>query len=59
MLAGRCTDDDLADEAHAVERAIWDERIEHAIAGLDFTDKLDRLAADARERAFTPREFMD
>ena len=35
------------------------ERIEHAIAGLDITDELDRLATNARERAFTPREFTD
>tara|TARA_B100001167_G_scaffold163978_1_gene112256 strand:- start:127 stop:285 length:159 start_codon:yes stop_codon:yes gene_type:complete len=35
------------------------DRIEHAIAGLDVTDELDRLATNARERAFTPREFTD
>jgi hypothetical protein len=35
------------------------ERIEHAIAGLDVTDELDRLATNVRERAFTPREFTD
>ena len=59
MLAGRCTDDDLADEAHAVVRATWAEQIEHAITGLDITDELDRLATNVRERAFTPREFTD
>ena len=35
------------------------ERIEQAIAGLDVTDELDRLATNVRERAFTPREFTD
>ena len=35
------------------------ERVEQAIAGLDVTDELDRLATNARERAFTAREFTD
>ena len=35
------------------------ERVEQAIAGLDVTDELDRLATNVRERAFTPREFTD
>jgi len=59
VLAGRRTDDALSDEAQAVVRATWDERIEHTIAGLNFTDELDRLATDARERAFTPPELSD
>jgi|GEM_PF-311459 len=42
VLAGRRTYDALTEEAQAVVRATWDERIEHTVAGLDFTSELEK-----------------
>lgn len=68
MLAGRRTDDALADAAQAVGRATWDERIEHTSSfinadliaarvwpGAQMRQAHDtsRLAADAHDRVFT------
>ncbi len=49
VLTGRAAYDDVDDRAQAVVRAAWDEQIAARIAGLDFTEELERSGEEWAE----------